>query len=392
MRSLRTIFISVIICFSVYSQNANYLNHSRSIPTAMPFLSSQSDARASGMASMGVASSADIFSQYYNSAKYVFMNTNSGIGINYTPFLSNLTNDVFLGGITYFAKHRQKGAWALAFNYFNMGDVELSDIQQDAYLSKGIVKPNELTFDLSYNLKLSDYFSMGVTGRWLHSNLRDASQSERKVANSVSISLSSYYESDLIYNNSFDSRYRLGACISNIGPKLSYKREGTDFFIPTNLKIGLGYDFIFSEIHTLSFLIEFNKLLVPTPPIYGFFDLNNDGIQNSNEPTTIVKGKSTNVSFFEGIFQSFADAPNGFKEELQEISIGSGVEYQLKNDFSLRFGYFFESENKGNRSHISVGTGFKYKQIKINLSYLFSVSSIPNPFESALRFSGSYEY
>lgn len=373
------------------SQTKVYFPDSRIIQTGMPFLNLQSDARASAMADIGTSSLPDVFSQRWNSAKYTFMETKRGIGVSYVPYLNKLTNDVFLGNITYFFRPKERGAWAMSFNYFSMGEVEFSQIQGGSFFSEGIGKPNELTLDISYNLLLSDFFSMGVTGRWLHSNLQHSSNEEKYIANSIAVSLSGFFQSDLKAHTSFDSQWRAGITISNIGPKLVYEKAGKESFIPTNLKIGVSYDLLFQKGHSLSFLVEANKLLVPTPPQYGYIDANNDGKQNGEEPIAVLKGKDTNVSFIKGIFQSFSDAPGGFKEELKEISLSAGLEYRFWDDFSLRCGYFHENKEKGARNFLTLGTGFKYQNINIHLSYLFSMSSIPNPFENALRISGSYE-
>lgn len=379
------------IFFLIHSQTTVYFPDTRIIQTGMPFLTLQSDARASAMADIGVSSIPDVFSQRWNSAKYVFMESSQGLGISYTPYLNKLTNDVFLGNITYFSRRKERGAWGISFNYFSMGEVEFSQIQGGTFLSEGIGKPNELTLDISYNLLLSNHFSMGVTGRWLHSNLQYYSNDEKYVANSIAVSLAGFFQSRLKSHRSFDSQWRIGLSISNIGPKLSYEKGGKDFFIPTNLKAGISYDLLFSKGHSFSFLLEANKLLVPTPPQYGYIDNNDNGKQDQNELTTILNGKDTNVSFMEGIFQSFSDAPGGFKEELQEISLSAAMEYRFWNDFSLRCGYFYENPHKGARRFLTVGTGFRYQKIQFHFSYLFSISSIPNPFENALRISGTYE-
>lgn len=378
--------------FLCSSQTEVYFPDSRIIQTGMPFLILQSDARASAMADIGVASTPDVFSQRWNSAKYAFMESKRGLAMSYIPYLNKLTNDVFLGNITYFFRPKERGAWAMSLNYFSMGEVEFSQIQGGSFFSEGFGKPNELTLDISYNLLLSENFSMGVTGRWLHSNLQYFSNDEKYVANSLSVSLGSYFQSALQTYTHFDTQWRAGISISNIGPKLSYEKGGKDFFIPTNLKMGVSCDFLFPREHSFSLLLEANKLLVPSPPKYGYIDTNNDGKQNENEPTTILKGKNTNVSFMEGIFQSFSDAPNGWKEELQEIALSLGLEYRFRDDFALRCGYFHENKNKGGRSFLTFGTGFKYQSVRFHLSYLFSMSSIPNPFENALRISGSYEH
>lgn len=390
MNRLLTVLLLSYLPNIIHSQQILF-NNNRIIPTGMPFLTLQSDARASSMADIGSVSSPDVFSQSWNPSKYTFMKTYQGIGISYTPYLNKLTNDVFLGNITYFFRTKEQGAWGFSFNYFNMGNVEYSQVQSGAFLSEGFVKPNELTLDISYSLKLSNFISTGVTMRWLHSNLQYDYTQEKQIANGVSISLSGYYQSDLKYYNKFDTQWKIGISIMNIGPKLSYEKGGSDFFIPTNLKVGTGYDFILEKGHSFSILLEANKLLVPTSPLYGFIDKNNDGKQNTDEITQILRGKNPNVSFFEGIFQSFTDAPNGLKEELQEISISTGIEYRFWDDFSFRCGYFYENRNKGGRNNLTFGAGFRYQNIKFHLSYLFSISEIPNPLENSVRMSGSYE-
>ncbi|MDO5106620.1 type IX secretion system outer membrane channel protein PorV, partial [Capnocytophaga sp.] len=389
MKRLLPLLFSFFLLIS-YSQTAIYFPDSRIIQTGMPFLNLQSDARASAMADIGASTQPDVFSQRWNSAKYAFAESKRGLGMSYTPYLNKLTNDIFLGNITYFFRPKQRGAWGLSFNYFSMGEVEFSQIQGGSFFSEGFGKPNELTLDVSYNLLLSDNFSMGVTGRWLHSNLQYFSNDEKYVANSIAVSLSGYFQSRIVTYANFDTRWRAGITLSNIGPKLSYEKGGKDFFIPTNLKIGVGYDFIFSNDHSFSLLLEANKLLVPTPPKRGYMDSNNDGQQNENEFTTILSGKDDNVSFLEGIFQSFSDAPDGWREELQEVALSLGLEYRFRDDFALRCGYFYENPNKGARQFLTIGTGFKYQNIRFHLSYLFSMASVPNPFENALRISGSY--
>ncbi|MFJ1431422.1 type IX secretion system outer membrane channel protein PorV [Capnocytophaga canimorsus] len=389
---MRNLFL-ILLYFPciVYAQSTIHFNRSSVIQTGMPFLSLQSDARASAMANIGSVTTPDVFSQSWNSAKYAFIENKKGLGMSYVPYLNKLTNDVFLGNITYFVRPKERGTWAFSMNYFNMGDVELSQMQGINFLSNGFVKPNEFTLDVSYNLKLSEHISMGVVTRWLHSNLQNYNDNEKRVSNSISISLSSYYQSELKYYDILETQWKIGISLTNIGPKLVYEKGGNEFFIPANLKFGFGYDFLFEKEHSLSLLLEANKLLVPTPPLYGFVDKNNDSKQNSDEPTIIIEGKNPNVSFFDGVFQSFFDAPKGWREELQEISLSLGFEYCFRDNFALRCGYFYEDPNKGARQFLTIGTGFKYQSFRFHFSYLFSITSVPNPLENALRISGSYE-
>ncbi|MDO5615347.1 MAG: type IX secretion system outer membrane channel protein PorV [Cruoricaptor ignavus] len=376
-------FISIYFFMSyTYSQNDN-----RIIQTAMPFLSLVSDARASAMGGTGVATNPDIFSQNWNPAKYVFFKKKLGIGASYTPYLNRITNDIFLGSIYGFKKLNNRSAWGVGFNYFNMGKVELTETQGNSYISQGILNPNELTLDISYNLLLSDKFSMGVLARWLHSNLQEA-HGNNYIANGISVGISGFYQNKI----SEYSNCKIGFNISNIGPKLSYRKEERDFFIPTNLKVGVGYDFTFDNLNKLSFSLEANKLLVPSPPIYNYIDKNNNGQKDEKEPMQIVKGKNPNVSFLQGIFQSFSDAPMGLSEEIQEIIWNIGIEYDFQDIFFMRGGYFYENPNKGGRNYATTGVGFRLENLTINLSYLFSNSHVPNPLENSLGVSLEYNF
>lgn len=370
-------------------------NDTRVITTGVPFLLIASDARAAGMADMGVATSADAYSQQWNAAKYAFATTEQGVAVTYTPYLSDLVNDIFLGNITYYNRLNERSAFAVSLRYFSLGDIELRQNADDVPL---IQSPNELTFDGSYALRLSDQFSMSVGLRYLRSDLRiQGVDGDTEAASSVAVDIGGFYQSEEKAYESFNGKWRAGFAIQNLGPKLKYDEQGQENFLPTNLRLGGGFDFIFDEYNTLGVTAEFNKLLVPTPPLLGFVDTNGDGMQTSDdpttpdvdesEPTTIVGGQSNDVSWFKGVFQSFGDAPGGFSEELKEFTWALGAEYWYQDSFALRAGYFNESEIKGARKFFSIGAGFKYNIVNIDVSYLFSASKVRSPLEKTLRFS-----
>lgn len=346
---------------SVFSQE------SRPISTAFPFLLLGSDATASGRGETGVASLPDTFSQYWNASKYVFSQEKSGVALGYTPYLNKITQDIFIGNISYYKK-TNRGAWASSFRYFNIGEVSLTyGFGNDVYIL-GNFRPSEFAFDLSYNLKLSEHYAMGITTRFLSSNLRLPTE-ENHWAKGLSFDLSGYYLSKYHLVGSFQGKYTLGFQISNVGDKVRYEKLGLTSYIPTNLKIGGGYFLETNSYNTFSFLTEINKLLVPSPS------------QNQTEPQ---------VDFFRGILRSFSDAPNGFSEELQEISWALGFEYSYNNAFFLRTGYFNQHKNKGDRKFITVGTGFKIHPFLLDFSYLFSTAKTHNPLSSSLRISLQY--
>lgn len=396
-----------------YEKPSNF--DSRVITTAVPFLLIASDARASGLGDMGVATSVDTYSQQWNPSKYAFSETKSGFGISYTPYLSKLVNDIFLANVTYFNRINERSSFAASFKYFSLGEIELRETAEDLGL---IRKPNELTLDVSYALRLSDRFSMGVALRYLRSDLR-IPETDRNfgAAGSFGVDISGYYQSEEVAYNEFNGRWRGGFAIQNIGPKIKYDDAGQENFIPTTLRLGGGFDFIFDYYNKLSVTAEVTKLLVPTPPIKGdiyesFYDNNGNGIYDPENYTNasdldeladlaqgpngedlndvILEGQDPNVGFVQGIFQSFADAPGGFSEELDEFTWALSAEYLYQDSFALRAGYFNENEFKGARKFFTLGAGFKYTTIDIDLSYLFSASKVQSPLESTLRFSLSF--
>jgi len=375
---------------------------SRVITTAVPFLLIASDARAAGMGDNGVATSADANSQNWNASKYTFSLAKSGIAVSYTPYLSKLVNDIFLANATYFNRLDDRSAFAVSFKYFSLGEIE---IVQDEFSQALIEKPNELTLDASYGLRLSDQFSMAVALRYLRSDLRiQAIDANASAASSIGVDITGYYQSEEEAYSDFNGRWRGGFAIQNIGPKIKYDDAGRENFIPTMLRLGGGFDFIFDQYNKLGLTAEFTKLLVPTPPMLGdeyeFTDNNNNGIYDEGDDIAsspinrdvIIKGKSQDVGFIQGMFQSFADAPDGFSEEIQEITWSLGAEYQYQDSFAFRAGYFNESDVKGARKFFALGAGFKYTTVNIDLSYLFSTSKIQSPLESTLRFSLTFNF
>ena len=378
---------------------APYDDDTRVITTGVPFLLIASDARAAGMGDMGVATSVDTYSQHWNPSKYAFSEAKSGFGISYTPYLSKLVNDIFLGNVTYFNRLNERSAFAVSFKYFSLGEIEL---RADEFSEALIEKPNELTFDVSYSLRLSDQFSMGIALRYLRSDLKiGAIDPSTYAASSYGVDISGYYQSEEEAYSDFNGRWRGGFAIQNLGPKIKYDDAGRENFLPTNLRLGGGFDFIFDQYNRINVTAEVTKLLVPTPPILGketvFEDLNGNGTYEMGEDTlisetdrVILEGQSQDVNFMSGVFQSFNDAPGGFSEELDEFTWALGAEYLYQDSFALRAGYFNENEFKGARKFFSLGAGFKYTTIDIDLSYLFSASKVQSPLENTLRFSLSF--
>ena len=364
------VFIFIIFTQFSFSQNSN-----RVITTGVPFLLITSDARAAGMGELGVATSADIYSQQWNPAKYAFSSNEKALGLSYTPYLSKIVDDIFLGNFTYFKKVDDRSSWATSLRYFSLGEIQFNEFISGSIVDQGFQRPTELTLDLSYALKLSSVFSMAVAGRFIYSDLKIAIDADTSSASSLGFDIAGYYQSQSFKLNSNKAIFRSGINISNIGPRLNYEMGTQKSFIPTNLRIGFGLDLLYEDESSLGMYSEFSKLLVPTP--VAIFDSNNN-FQGFRQP---------DVDFINGIFISFSDAPDGFSEELSEITAAFGLEYSLRDSFSIRTGFFNESQEKGSRRYLTMGTGFNINFINVDLSYLFSTSRVRNPLENTIRFS-----
>ena len=362
----------------------------RVITTGVPFLLIAADARSAGMADMGVATSADAYSQQFNPSKYAFSKQKQGFSMSYTPYLTSIANDISLGQITYFNRFNDRMAWSGSLRYFGFGDIELRETG-DPNEVPVITSPNEFALDGSYSLKLSPEFAMGVSGRYIRSNLKIANATtDARPATTFAVDVSGIYQSEEVAFDNFNGKWRAGFNFQNLGPKLSYDNDLlNENFIPANMRLGGSFDFILDDYNKVSLIGETTKLLVPTPQTVT--DLNNDGVINATDKS-INNQNYRKISWTSGIFQSFGDAPNGFSEELQEFTWALGAEYWYQDSFALRTGYFNESLEKGARKYLTLGAGFKYNTVKIDVSYLFSASKVRNPLENTLRFSLSFNF
>ncbi|MEZ7507066.1 type IX secretion system outer membrane channel protein PorV [Flavobacterium sp. Arc2] len=361
----------------------------RVITTAVPFLLVSADARAAGMADIGVATSADAFSQQWNPAKYAFAIDKQGFSISYTPYLTDLANDISLGQLTYYNKISERSAFAGSLRYFGFGEIELRETGDPNEVPRR-VSPNEFAIDGSYSLKLSEKFSMAVAGRYIRSNLKVVSDNgDASAASSFTIDVAGFYQSEEMAYNEFNGRWRAGFNIQNLGPKISYDNDDISTnFLPANLKVGTGFDFILDDYNKVALNVEFNKLLVPTPQDP---DLNGDGTITAEERAQNLDNYRS-IGWVSGVFKSFGDAPDGFSEETKEVTYAVGAEYSYQDSFAMRVGYFNESPLKGARKFFSLGAGFKYNVVKVDVSYLFSASKVKNPLENTLRFSLTFNF
>lgn len=369
------IYILSFVLFIPINNNAQDLN---ALTTATPFLLIASDARSGAIGDMGVATSPDAYSQRHNAAKYAFGDSQFKAATSYTPWLRNLTTDVFLGNVVFANKINEYSAWAASMTYFSLGSINLTD---ELGTPTGILKPNDVAIDGSYSLKLSETIAMGVTLRYIRSDmsLKIEGQNDINTINTFAANIGAYYQSEEANYGDFNGKWRGGIGLENLGPKVQLYPGGKKSFIPTNMRLGMGFDFILDDTNIVKATLETTKLLVPTPPL-------------TNDLGSIVEGKDNDVDFFTGMLQSFGDAPGGTSEELKEFTWSAGAEYVFDDMFAFRLGYFNESELKGARKFFTLGAGFNFKSSTIDVSYLLNSSDVNNPLENTLRFSISFNF
>ncbi len=390
MKKKAIVFAMLLIIFpgaiNLYSQETD----TRVIQTVVPFLIIAPDSRAGAIGDAGVATSPDVYSNHWNPAKFAFIDGNGGVGISYAPWLRNLVPDINIAYLSGYYRIDKKQVVSSSLLYSSLGDVPFTDEYGNL---ERTFKPNELAFDAAYSRLFSEYFSGGVAFRFIYSNLTGGTYTggtATKAGTSFAADISGYYRRDVnLFNKS--AQVAFGLNFSNIGSKMSYSEGSTSDFIPMNLRLGTAATINFDNYNKLSLTVDFNKLLVPTPPVYyqvGEVDSKGDTVLTAG--SEIKAGKDPNVSVPVAIFQSFYDAPGGFKEEMQEITYSIGTEYWYNNQFALRAGYFHESPDKGNRRYFTAGAGFRMKGFTIDFSYLMPTTQ-NNPLARTLRFSLSFD-
>lgn len=375
--------IVAVLCFLMpaksFAQSATGANV---VSTAVPFLTIAPDSRAGAMGDAGVATSPDMNSQHWNPAKYAFISSDIGVALSYSPWLSKLVDDI---NLAYLAGHKRiddQQVVSASLRYFSLGSI----VFRDAYGTEtGLQNPNEFAFDVAYTRLLSEQFSGSVALRYIRSDLtggQEVNGVETHAGSSFAADIAFYYRNEMSHNRR-KSVLSAGVDISNIGSKISYTEGETKDFIPTNMRLGVGYEIEMDDYNSFTFAVDLNKLLVPTPAVETYTDENGAIVINS--------GFSNDKSVIGGIFSSFSDAPGGMKEELQEINVSLGVEYWYQKQFALRVGYFHENENKGNRKYFTAGAGFKLNVFTLDFSYLLPTQT-NNPLENTLRFSLAFDF
>ncbi len=338
------------------------------------------DARAAGMGDVGVATDPDVNSQYWNPAKYPFTISRAGVSLNYTPWLRQLVNDMYLANLVGYYRIGDFSAVSTSLRYFNMGEVTM---KESIGGSNGMtINPYEMSFDVAYSLLLSEKFSIAAGLRWIYSDLTYDYSSETTPGSAFAADIAAYYQ-NYINIGQRECQLGIGLNISNIGSKINFGSDTNSEFIPTNMRLGASLMIPVDEYNRFSIAADANKLLVPTRPIQG---------ENESQVDYDARLQKDyyDVSSIAGIFKSFGDAPGGFKEELQEVGWSLGGEYTYNDKFSLRAGYHHESETKGNRKYFTVGAGFKMSAFSLDVGYVIATAK-SNPLDQTLRFTLTFD-
>ena len=338
------------------------------------------DARAAGMGDVGVATDPDVNSQYWNPAKYPFTISRAGVSLNYTPWLRQLVNDMYLANLVGYYRIGDFSAVSTSLRYFNMGEVTM---KESIGGSNGMtINPYEMSFDVAYSLLLSEKFSIAAGLRWIYSDLTYDYSSETTPGSAFAADIAAYYQ-NYINIGQRECQVGIGLNISNIGSKINFGSDTNSEFIPTNMRLGASLMIPVDEYNRFTVAADANKLLVPTRPIQG---------ENESQVDYDARLQKDyyDVSSIAGIFKSFGDAPGGFKEELQEVGWSLGGEYTYNDKFSLRAGYHHESETKGNRKYFTVGAGFKMSAFSLDAGYVIATAK-SNPLDQTLRFTLTFD-
>ena len=354
----------------------------RVITTAVPFVSFAPDSRATGMGDAGVATSPDANSVHWNNGKLAFIDHNYGASLSYSPWLGKIVDDMSLTYLSGYYKIDRIQTVGMSMRYFDLGKIHLTDVVGG---DLGTENPREVAFDATYSRKLTEKIGLGVSARYIWSNLIGSGTSAAKAATSFAVDLGFYYTNPIVIGGK-DSEISFGTAITNIGQKTTYGTESDADFIPINLRVGTALKVGLDAFNSLTFALDLNKLMVPTPPVYEYEADGETPVLDNNGDPVILKGKDPDRNLLGGMFGSFSDAPDGGSEELQEIMIATGVEYWYKELFAARLGYFYEHENKGGRKYLTLGLGLRYQKFGIDFSYLVPGDN-NHPLAETIRFS-----
>jgi len=369
------IYLLALVPVSVMAQDKEEMFNP--IHTAIVSQTIAPDARAGGMGDVGAATDPDVNSQYWNAAKYPFAISRAGVAINYTPWLRQLVNDMYLANVSGYYRIGDYSAVSASLNYFSLGEVYTSEAE-----GAMTINPYEFTFDVAYSLMLSEKFSLSAGVRFLYSDLTWDYSDNKEPGKAFAADLNMYYN-DYVNIGSRECQLGIGFGVRNVGSKITFGGDDHSEFLPTNMRLGFSFMVPVDEYNRFSIAADANKLLVPTYP-------KQEAGESTEHYTQRVQRDYYDVSSISGIFKSFSDAPRGFKEELEEIQWSVGGEYVYHDQFSLRAGYHHESETKGNRKYFTVGAGFRMSVFSLDASYVIATAK-SNPLDQTLRFTLGFD-
>lgn len=357
----------------------------RILVTAVPFLTIAPDARSGGVGESGAAINSNTAPIHWNMAGLAFTDQKFGATYNYTPWLGKIINGISMTYFTVHYKINTKHTLASSVRYFNLGEIFFGPHSTPQNV---VFKPSEFAIDIGYSPKLSNSFALGIAVRYIRSNLTgnfSSSTIEYRPGYSFAADISGYWEKDIQISGT-KTKFALGASITNIGTKMSYSNEDNKDFIPTNLRLGTAFTINLAPLYSLQIGLDFNKLMVPTPPVYEIDPDTGALVVEPNGDAVIARGKDPNRGLLSGMFGSFVDAPDGLEEELQEVVANTGFEFVYKKKLAARAGYFYEHERKGNRKFITIGAGYEGNSVGIDLSYLIP-REMNHPLSETFRIS-----
>ena len=341
------------------------------------------DARSAGLGDVGAATDADVYSQFWNPAKYPFAISRAGVGLSYTPWLRQLVNDIGLAYMSGYYRIGDYAAISAGIRYFSLGEVSTYDGSGGSGSAPTLtIRPYEMSADVAYSLMLSEKFSIAAGVRWIYSDLTYSYTDNTTPGSAFAADLGMYYQ-NYVNIGQRECQLGIGMNISNIGSKITMGEDANSEFIPTNLRLGASLMIPIDEYNRFTIAADANKLLVPTYPHQ------NEG-ESTEDYQRRVQKDYYDVSSIGGIFKSFGDAPGGFKEELEEINLSVGAEYVYHDQFSVRAGYHHESANKGNRKYFTVGAGFKMSAFTLDAGYVIATAK-SNPLDQTMRFSLTFD-
>lgn len=342
----------------------------------MPFLNFTPDARSAALGDAGVASSADANAIFWNPAKLVYAAKHHGGALSFNPWLRNITDDMYYANLSLYTKPGKNQALGLSVLYFDMGTI---DFTTPTGQPAGTASSREYALTASYSRQLFTNFSMGVNMRYANSNLASGytgtGAAPLKPASNIMADISAYYENEARDEISGRGvKWAFGGMISNIGGKVNYGTTNP-YFLPTNLRLGTTLTYYSDKYSKFNFLVDLNKLMVPTPPEYQ--TVNGVPVLGPNGSPIILRGRDPQTqTALGGMFGSFGDAPDGFGEELREINLSTGVEYWYNDQFAARLGYFHQPRDKGDLKYITTGFGLRLQQkYGLDFAYLLPIRS-----------------